>query len=288
MNVSAPTLSHFGNKLHPIRSASAPGGSGRRIAFAQNLSVHTTWPANVYDRRAEPATCNRLTPTLAQVSPFWLRELHAGQGDEKLNLDDLFSSIANQGGAQLVQNGGDGCSSLFAPTYTLLYVALRSEFQCQARADLWPGQSFDPSWTLFTLSFLLLLLVTFSPCVFSLYWLRIDQANLRSFTATSLTPQSKTCQSQGGHSASVYTSLPSRYFLYSSYRRRRSAALYALVFDSFPLSLLHQLARAVFLSQLQHWLEYFPSPPPLCRLHFSRRAVRNLTTNTVADEERAS
>ncbi|ORY48826.1 hypothetical protein BCR35DRAFT_258688, partial [Leucosporidium creatinivorum] len=65
MNVSAPTLSQF-SKLHPIRSASAPGGSGRRIAFAQNLSVHTTWPANVYDRRAEPATCNRLTPTLAQ------------------------------------------------------------------------------------------------------------------------------------------------------------------------------------------------------------------------------
>lgn len=65
-NASAPTLSHFGAKLQPVRSASAP--TGRRIVFAQNLSVHTTWPANVYDRRAEPATCNRLTPTLAQVS----------------------------------------------------------------------------------------------------------------------------------------------------------------------------------------------------------------------------
>ncbi|KAL7338118.1 hypothetical protein BJY59DRAFT_640142, partial [Rhodotorula toruloides] len=38
----------------------------RRIVFAQNLSVHTTWPATIYDRRAEPATCNRLTPLLAQ------------------------------------------------------------------------------------------------------------------------------------------------------------------------------------------------------------------------------
>lgn len=75
LNNSAPALSHFHHgKMgqhgghHPSRSASAPGGPGRRITFAQILSVHTTWPAAVYDRRAEPATCNRLTPTLAQVS----------------------------------------------------------------------------------------------------------------------------------------------------------------------------------------------------------------------------
>ncbi|KAK4057004.1 hypothetical protein OIO90_001904 [Microbotryomycetes sp. JL221] len=65
LNVSAPTLAHF-NKFQPVRSASAPGGTGRRITFATSLSVHTTWPANIYDRRAEPATCNRLTPLLAQ------------------------------------------------------------------------------------------------------------------------------------------------------------------------------------------------------------------------------
>lgn len=67
LNASAPVLAHVPSfSIHPIRSASTPGGSGRRIAFAPNLSVHTTWPASVYDRRAEPATCNRLTPTLAQ------------------------------------------------------------------------------------------------------------------------------------------------------------------------------------------------------------------------------
>lgn len=38
----------------------------RRATFAQNLSVHSTWPPALYDRRGEPATCNRLTPTLAQ------------------------------------------------------------------------------------------------------------------------------------------------------------------------------------------------------------------------------
>ncbi|KAK4052471.1 hypothetical protein OIV83_002273 [Microbotryomycetes sp. JL201] len=65
LNSSAPTLAHL-PKLQPIRSSSAPGGTGRRITFATSLSVHTTWPANVYDRRAEPATCNRLTPLLAQ------------------------------------------------------------------------------------------------------------------------------------------------------------------------------------------------------------------------------
>lgn len=65
MNASAPVLSHFTAQT-AIRSNSAPGATGRRIAFAANLSVHTTWPAAIYDRRAEPATCNRLTPTLAQ------------------------------------------------------------------------------------------------------------------------------------------------------------------------------------------------------------------------------
>ena len=65
MNASAPVLTQFAAQT-AIRSNSAPGATGRRIAFAANLSVHTTWPAAIYDRRAEPATCNRLTPTLAQ------------------------------------------------------------------------------------------------------------------------------------------------------------------------------------------------------------------------------
>ncbi|KAI5477503.1 hypothetical protein MNV49_006288 [Pseudohyphozyma bogoriensis] len=66
-NASAPALAHVGlGGVQPIRAQSTPGGFGRRIAFAPNLSVHTTWPGTVYDRRAEPATCNRLTPALAQ------------------------------------------------------------------------------------------------------------------------------------------------------------------------------------------------------------------------------
>ncbi|KDE09588.1 hypothetical protein MVLG_00483 [Microbotryum lychnidis-dioicae p1A1 Lamole] len=62
-NVSAPVLDRLGRTASPLRSPVSPA---RRIVFAPNLSVHTTWPASIYDRRAEPATCNRLTPTLAQ------------------------------------------------------------------------------------------------------------------------------------------------------------------------------------------------------------------------------
>lgn len=65
MNVSAPTFNSAPFRAPAVRAASS-GTAVRRIVFAQNLSVHTTWPATVYDRRAEPATCNRLTPTLAQ------------------------------------------------------------------------------------------------------------------------------------------------------------------------------------------------------------------------------
>lgn len=64
MNASAPALNHFASL--PALRPTSPAAPKRRIVFASSLSVHTTWPANIYDRRAEPATCNRLTPLLAQ------------------------------------------------------------------------------------------------------------------------------------------------------------------------------------------------------------------------------
>ncbi|GAA6063310.1 hypothetical protein JCM10212_006720 [Sporobolomyces blumeae] len=88
MNASAPVLAHF-TAQPSLRSSSAPGGSGRRIVFAANLSVHTTWPAAIYDRRAEPATCNRLTPTLAQqikeeLNSFKMEEMDVHPDSRKL------------------------------------------------------------------------------------------------------------------------------------------------------------------------------------------------------------
>jgi hypothetical protein len=49
---------------------SAPGtpqGTLKRNAtFSPRLIFHDTWPPQEYDRRGEIATCNRLTPLLAQ------------------------------------------------------------------------------------------------------------------------------------------------------------------------------------------------------------------------------
>jgi hypothetical protein len=39
----------------------------RGIQFSPRLEVHETWPSAEYDRRGEPATCNRLTAQLAQM-----------------------------------------------------------------------------------------------------------------------------------------------------------------------------------------------------------------------------
>jgi hypothetical protein len=68
MNSSAPTLSltipsSSPSASIPHRSATSPA---KRLAFASNLSVYDTFSSGVYDRRSEPATWSRLTPTLAQ------------------------------------------------------------------------------------------------------------------------------------------------------------------------------------------------------------------------------
>jgi hypothetical protein len=46
---------------------STPQGTVKRSAtFSPRIQFHDTWPSGEYDRRGEIATCNRLTPTLAQ------------------------------------------------------------------------------------------------------------------------------------------------------------------------------------------------------------------------------
>ncbi len=48
----------------------APGtpqtGHKRNATFSPRIVFHDTWPSGEYDRRGEIATCNRLTPMLAQ------------------------------------------------------------------------------------------------------------------------------------------------------------------------------------------------------------------------------
>jgi hypothetical protein len=42
------------------------GVAKQRATFSPRIVFHDTWPSQEYDRRGEIATCNRLTPMLAQ------------------------------------------------------------------------------------------------------------------------------------------------------------------------------------------------------------------------------
>ncbi|KAJ5743208.1 hypothetical protein N7533_010310 [Penicillium manginii] len=59
-----------GGRYNSTDAKSAPitpqSVSGRNIAFSPRIQFHDTWPSGEYDRRGEIATCNRLTPLLAQ------------------------------------------------------------------------------------------------------------------------------------------------------------------------------------------------------------------------------
>lgn len=55
-----------------VTAPATPTGTGRNtprraIQFSPRLEVHETWHSAEYDRRGEPATCNRLTAQLAQM-----------------------------------------------------------------------------------------------------------------------------------------------------------------------------------------------------------------------------
>ncbi|PWN52898.1 hypothetical protein IE53DRAFT_366807 [Violaceomyces palustris] len=70
-NSSMPTLSLMmdpSSETHsvPQRSVTGPTQPKKKLIFADEHIYHSTWPAHVYDRRGELATCNRLTPMLAQ------------------------------------------------------------------------------------------------------------------------------------------------------------------------------------------------------------------------------
>lgn len=60
------SLANFSNS----DSKSLPGTprslAARNISFSPRIQFHDTWPPGEYDRRGEIATCNRLTPLLAQ------------------------------------------------------------------------------------------------------------------------------------------------------------------------------------------------------------------------------
>jgi hypothetical protein len=63
-NASAPILSHLPAKNLTPRAMTSPQAR-RRLMWAPECAVYSTYDPDTYDRRSEPATCNRLTPELA-------------------------------------------------------------------------------------------------------------------------------------------------------------------------------------------------------------------------------
>lgn len=69
-NSSEPALSLLGTDGRPRppqagRSMTVP--ARKRLNWAPECAVYATYDAGTYDRRSEPATCNRLTPELAMA-----------------------------------------------------------------------------------------------------------------------------------------------------------------------------------------------------------------------------
>lgn len=51
----------------PAQSAPpSPSGGKGNVTFSPRITFHDTWPSGEYDRRSDAATCNRLTPAIAQ------------------------------------------------------------------------------------------------------------------------------------------------------------------------------------------------------------------------------
>lgn len=60
------TLNFASGESKSVPSTPRDGTGPRGITFATRVQYHDTWPPAEYDRRGEIATCNRLTPMLAQ------------------------------------------------------------------------------------------------------------------------------------------------------------------------------------------------------------------------------
>ncbi|CAK3979794.1 Hypothetical predicted protein [Lecanosticta acicola] len=62
-NINANGADYFSQKLS---RGITPNGTNRNISFSPRIQFHDAWSSSEYDRRGEIATCNRLTPMLAQ------------------------------------------------------------------------------------------------------------------------------------------------------------------------------------------------------------------------------
>ncbi|TIA06327.1 hypothetical protein D6C81_09950 [Aureobasidium pullulans] len=68
-SMSSTTSDYFNNRLGVSAAKSMPStpqGGSRNISFSPRIQFYDAWSASDYDRRGDIATCNRLTPMLAQ------------------------------------------------------------------------------------------------------------------------------------------------------------------------------------------------------------------------------
>ena len=60
------SVARFANSDSKSMPGTPRSNISRNISFSPRIQFHDTWPSGEYDRRGEIATCNRLTPMLAQ------------------------------------------------------------------------------------------------------------------------------------------------------------------------------------------------------------------------------
>ena len=60
------SVARFANSDNKSMPGTPRSNTSRNISFSPRIQFHDTWPSGEYDRRGEIATCNRLTPMLAQ------------------------------------------------------------------------------------------------------------------------------------------------------------------------------------------------------------------------------
>lgn len=60
------SITQFAAFASPGSPMTPQGSLARNISFSPRIQFHDTWPSMEYDRRGDIATCNRLTPMLAQ------------------------------------------------------------------------------------------------------------------------------------------------------------------------------------------------------------------------------
>ena len=81
-----------------------PQGTAKRNAtFSPRIQFHDTWPSGEYDRRGEIATCNRLTPMLAQQIKEELNTFKMVRHPKSL-IYNLTDSTTGDGSARELQN----------------------------------------------------------------------------------------------------------------------------------------------------------------------------------------